>query len=441
MRILFYFNDLSDTSEHFNRLLSICHYLNSKHSNSSILIISGSNLLANLNISVNLNYKRLPALFPEGPSCYVNNSEKLGIRSEMIIEAIHDFKPDVLLVDEVPCGVAGELREAISTLKSHDVKTKIVLLLQDVIDHPKITISDWENQGFYHAIEQDYDQILILGMQEIFHMVREYQFPANIQHKVFFCGYIRYHAEYQHIPSVRQTLNLQPHDQLVVVSATSDITSYHLIATYLQGLALLPNADHIKTAMFIGLDMPSRKRQILLDVAKLNDRVIIQENSNDLMRYLVSANAVVTMGGYDKICEAFSAGTPAVVIPQISASQDEFIRIASMKKLGLVRAIHPEYLTPHALMQLVWKQLQSDPFKPGLKIDLEALPRISYYLQQLTNPKGQSKGVIKHDRRSSCDRRADRDTLKNSCDEFLKVSRSVNSSWEQKLNPYPLRLR
>jgi predicted glycosyltransferase len=434
VKILFYFNDFTDTSEHFHRLVSICDYLRLRPLDHSILIVSGSELLISLSISRNLTYLELPSLAQEfqGPSEGVScNVERIALRSQMIVEVIHDFKPDIVLVDELPCGIGGELRVTISTLKSEYTDTKLFLLLRDVIDHPESIIPDWEDQGFYRTIEQDYDQVLILGMQEIFHAPREYQFSAAIYHKVVFCGYIRHHAEYQHIPSVRQSLKMRQTDQLVVVAPTGDYLGYQITANYLQGLALLPNENNIKTAIFLSPDLSPRRRQTLLNVAELNDRVIIQKNRNDLMRYMVSANAVVTTGGYDRICEVFSAGAPAVIIPKTISSCEELIRIANMRKLGLLKALHPEKLTPHTLMELVWKQLQQDPFKPRLGLDLEALPRISQYLEQVANTTTRPNSTVKHDRRRNPDRRANHNSFANSIDVFSCFQRSENPDWGQ----------
>jgi hypothetical protein len=69
---------------------------------------------------------------------------------------------------------------------------------------------------------------------------------------------------------------------------------------------------------------------------------------------------------------------------------------------------------PNPLMQLIWKQLQEDPFNPRLRLDMDALPRIYQYLEQITNPKKQSSAVIKNDRRHNSNRHVDRDALKKS---------------------------
>jgi predicted glycosyltransferase len=414
MKVMVYFNDESGDVGQIHRMLSICEYLLKSIADASVLVISGSPLLSSFRISPALDYIKLPSLNPLqtdrlNSGCSGSDLDIMAkFRSDIILAAARNFKPDILLVDEKPYGLGDELKRTIAYLRCNSAETKFVLLLQDVVDHPSVVIPAWETQGYYGAIGNEYDQVLVVGMQEVFNVSHQYHFSAAIKRKVHFCGYVRYSAEYQQIHSVREELAMPPHQQLIVVAPDDDSDGYGVIATYLQGLALMPDAETILTLIVLGDDMPEAKRNTLIEAASLLDRVVIKSGTYDLMRYLVAANVVVSMGDYDRICEIFSAGTPAVVIPKVKSTQEQVIRVAGLKKLGLLKAIHPDRLTPEYLMELVLKQLQRDPLKPMLKLDLEALPRISKYLLRLTYPAVGSKAMVRRDRRANTDRRTDR---------------------------------
>ncbi len=443
MKIMVYFNDQSGDIGQIHRLLSICEYLLKSMTDASVLVISGSTLLPSFQISPALDYIKLPSLNAldadqlNGVRLSAEPDAMVKFRSDIILAAARNFKPDILLVDEKPYGLGDELKRTIAYLRCNSAETKFVLLLQDILDHPSVVILAWEVQGYYAAIGNEYDQILVMGMQEVFNVSHQYHFSAAIKQKVHFCGYVRYPAEYQQIQSVREELAMQAHQRLVVVAPDSGTDGYGVIATYLQGLAMVPDDTMHQTLVVLGADMPEAKQNTLIEVASLIDRVTIITATDDLMRYLVAADVVVSMGGYDRICEIFSAGTPAVVIPNVKLTQEQIIRLAGLKKLGLLKAIHPDRLTPEYLMELVLKQLQHDPLKPMFKLDLEALPRISKYLLRLTYPAAGSQPATRQDRRTKTDRRADRHNFNQAIDDLL------GNTWPNlPLKPnFPSRLR
>jgi predicted glycosyltransferase len=403
MKIMIYLNgDGSDVGQTC-RFSCICDHFLKSIPGASILLVSG---LGNMEIfpsSEPLNYIQLPTLDqPEN-----NLARIVKLRSDIILLAALDFNPDIFLVDETPYGTAGELEKTIAYLRSSSSQTKLVLLLKDVLDHPDVVVPQWQADGHYKAFIDDYDQILVLGMREVFNVPRHYHFSAAIKNKTQFCGYIRYAANYQHIQTVRKDLQMLPHQRLVVVAPDSGEHSYGVIATYLQGIALLTHPEQIQTVIFLDPKMPEAKQNTLLEAANLLEQVVIKPLADDLMDYLIAADAVVSMGNYDRLCQIFSAATPAIVIPQASSSHEQLIRTICLKKLGLLKAIHLNNLTSSRLMELIWKQLQRDPLQPGFQLDLEALPRIGKHLIRLTNNLSSSNLEVKHDRRSNFDRRSD----------------------------------
>ena len=425
MKIMVYLNDESGDIRRLHRLLSVCDYLLKNMTDSAVLVVSGSPLFSSFHVFPALDYIKLPSLnlTPDNRlnrfRCSSEPDSMVKFRSDIILAVARNFKPDILLVDEKPYGLGDELKPTIAYLRSNSAETKLVLLLQDVIDHPSTIIPAWEAQGYYGAIGNEYDQVLVMGMQEIFNVSYQYHFSAAAKRKVNFCGYVRYPAEYQQIQSVREEFGMLPHQRLAVVAPDDGTDGYGVIATYLQGLGMLPGDAMLQTLIVLGPNMPEAKRRTLIEVASFLDRVVIKAETDDLMRYFVAADVVVAMGDYDRICEVFSAGTPAVVIPQVKSTQEQLIRVAGLKKLGLLKAIHPDQLTPEYLMELVLKQLQRDPLKPTLKLDLEALPRISKYLLRLTYPVLGSKAEVRQDRRANPDRRVDRHDFNQALDDLL----------------------
>jgi predicted glycosyltransferase len=371
------------------RMLAICDYLLNDLSELSILLVSGSPMLQGFRLPKGLDYIKLPCLNRGENGNLVAKylgaatDEMVQLRSDLILSTVASFKPDVLVVDKKPYGIRHELGATLDYCKTSLPKTRLVLLLRDILDNSETTIADWKTNHYYNAVEQFYNTILVAGIPEVFDVCKEYQFPLTIAKKVKYCGYIRRQPGNRSVNRVRQELRLSSGQRLVVVTPGGGEDGYPLIENYLSGLALLPASPNFHSLIICGPEMPLEQKKTLSQMARSFPHVQMGEFTDDLISYLAAADAVVAMGGYNTICEILSVGKRAVIVPRYKPSQEQLIRAARMSRLGLFKAIHPEQLTPRSLMRSLFLQLNCDHWSPGLHLDMDALPRISQYISQL----------------------------------------------------------
>ena len=105
------------------------------------------------------------------------------------------------------------------------------------------------------------------------------------------------------------------------------------------------------------------------------------------MSYILTADIVVSMAGYNTVCEILSAAKPALIIPRVQPSQEQLLRAEIMNHLGLFSVIYPRYMTPKLLMNSLLNLLYIDKITPSIQLDMNALPRISHYIQRLLSLK------------------------------------------------------
>ncbi|MBH8565424.1 glycosyltransferase [Nostoc sp. CENA67] len=378
------------------RMLAICTHLLDSIGELSILVVSGSPMLHSFRLPKRLDYIKLPCLnrgiSGKFSAKYLGIAvdETVKLRSELILSAIANFKPDIFLVDKKPYGIRDELKATIEYLKAKLPETPIILLLRDILDHPDITVKEWRKHGYYEAIDKFYERVLVLGTPEIFNICHEYQMPPKVANKVQFCGYIRKELGRKKPNLVLNELQLSPEEKLILVSPGGGEDGYRLIDTYLSSLALLPATYQLRSLIICGPEMPLIEQAALQHKAALYPSVQIGEFTDDLMSYIAAADALVTMGGYNTTCEILSVGKPAVVVPRHKPSQEQWIRAEQLAKRGVLKAIHPDNLTPESLLRSLLEQLdtpQSQISHPA--IDLNGLPNISQYIKTLiTNKKG-----------------------------------------------------
>lgn len=387
MRLMVYSHDAFGLGN-IRRMLAICEHLLSEIPQLSILLLSGSPMLQGFRLPKGLDYIKLPCLNRGNTGQVAVKFLRMGIdetvklRSELILSAAVNFQPDLFLVDKKPLGIKNELTATVDYLHEHLPDTKLVLLLRDILNSPEKTITEWQENCYSKAIEKFYQLLLIVGVREIFDFCQEYQLPTTVADKARFCGYIRRPQGHQTSQTIRQKLELKPEDKFVLVTPGGGEDGYQLVNTYLQGQEFLQNNQrHIKSLVFCGPEMPSEQKKELYEVAAKYPQVKMREFSNDLMSYLYAADVVVSMGGYNTVCEILSAAKPAIIVPRIKPSQEQLVRSQRMQALGLLKSIHPESLTPQALMEELFHVLEN-PEQPK-NINLEGLPRITRHIRNL----------------------------------------------------------
>jgi predicted glycosyltransferase len=372
------------------RIMNIATYLRQAVPDLSILIVTGSPMIQSFRIPKGIDYIKLPCLSRterEGYSAkYLDSKidEVIQLRSDLILSAILNFEPDIMLVDKKPYGIKHELRKALNFAKTYMPKTRTVLLLRDILDAPATTTKVWEDNGYYEAIESVYDLVLVLGTPEIFDPRVEYGFPISTSEKVEFCGYIQPQFLLRDRSAIRKELHVESDEQLVLVTPGGGEDGHALIQTYVQALQLMPIGARIRSLIVTGPEMSEAQRNILRQSALRFPCVSMLEFTNDLPSYMNASDLVVSMGGYNTVCEILSLKKRAIIVPRVRPVEEQWIRADRMARLGLLTTIHPDSLTPQDLLRTVLVELGSDlPLRPTL--DLAALPMLTNYVTMLLN--------------------------------------------------------
>lgn len=390
-RIMVYSHDTFGLGN-LRRMLAICEHLLDSWPNLSILLVSGSPMIHAFRLPPGLDYIKLPCL-NRGVSGQLSAKylgteleETVALRSHLIQLAAAHFKPDVFLVDKKPTGLHRELTATLDYLKSTLPNSKRVLLLRDILDTPQKTVDEWVRWHYHQTLQTYYQQILVVGMQSVFDLVQEYRLPLAIACKVRYCGYIR-KSHRQAKPGESRA----PANPLVLVTPGGGEDGYSLIHTYLTGLKALENGfkqypkQSFDSLILCGPEMPLEQQSELQQLAEAYPSVRVEDFTNDLLSCLKAASVVVSMGGYNTITEILSLGRPAVVVPRVHPSQEQFIRANCFAQKNWISVVHPAQATGEVLMQAVLTQLEQ-PLSPPDDIDFNGVAQVAAHLSQLMRP-------------------------------------------------------
>jgi predicted glycosyltransferase len=135
--------------------------------------------------------------------------------------------------------------------------------------------------------------------------------------------------------------------------------------------------------------MPADTRaDLLARFGHLAHRVTFIEFEPDLPLLLSQSDVVVSMAGYNTVCELLLFGRRAVLVPRAEPVQEQLIRARLFAERGYFDMVEPDQLTPELLMSRVLSALREpasstssgQPFDrlraSGTPIDLDGLPRI-----------------------------------------------------------------
>lgn len=381
-RILLYSHDTYGLG-HIRRTLAIAEQIATDIPNAHQLLITGSMVAGAFHLPPNLDLIKLPALSKHSSGQYkpralpLTLSQTMGWREQMILQATEQYEPDLILVDKAPAGVQGELLPTLRHIKAWRPQTRIVLGMRDIEDDPATTCAEWDTAGTRRLHDEIYDAILLYGLREVFDPVSEYQMSKRSAAKMIACGYLGRTSRIRSPQNVRRELDAGERP-LIVVTAGGGGDGFELIRNFLEAQSTRALRDACSFVV-TGPLMPQGKRALLNGSAG-TDHVTITEFTPDMMSYLAAADLVVSMAGYNTVCEILSLGVRSLFIPRVKPRREQQLRAERLAERGLARVLLPDQLTPAHLAEQIEYALASPP--PKVPLDLGGLSRVSQAISE-----------------------------------------------------------
>lgn len=388
-KILIYSHDTFGLGN-IRRMMAIAQSLVGREEQTSVLILSGSPMLHAFRIPQGIDYVKLPCLTRGLHGDYsvkflgMDYDATVRLRSNLILSTLLDFEPDLVLVDKKPLGVSNELSAAINLLQHRANRPRMVLLLRDILDEPERTREIWRKNHYYDAIAAAYDKILVVGSREIFDVAQEYGFPPECAAKVSYCGYLRRDGGLTPRQALRERLGVGS-EPMVLVTAGGGEDGYRLLSCYVHGMNTLSHNMPVRSVLLCGPEMSESQRRNVREASSGNPRILVEDFTDDMMSYMAAADLVVSMGGYNTVCEILSANRRAIVVPRVRPALEQWIRAERLAGLGLIRAVHPDSLSPRNLVQAVRRELMRGQPRRGRgeRIDLHGLDKVRAQISRL----------------------------------------------------------
>ena len=370
---------------HMRRNLLLVRRFAARYPAGSFLMVTEAREAGIFDFPENVDCLSLPALRKDSDgTCSprrlrINLPELIRLRRDVIISALSHFSPDVLIVDHLPRGALGELVPSLEMLSERG--TRLVLGLRDILEERETVQAEWARAGNHEAIEKFFDAIWIYGDPAVFDLLSEYDFPRTVAGKARFTGYLNPTAS----PDAQgagdaDTLAVKLLDRapFILCEVGGGQDGMSIAQAFVE--SEMPD-NHIGV-LLTGPFMPACDREALSRRARRNrSEFHVLDMISEPAALLSLADKVITMGGYNSVCEVISHDKHALIIPRTAPRREQLIRARRLADLGLVEWLDPEKLSPAAISE--WLRRPSPAARLRHRMDMRGLDRASKYLEQV----------------------------------------------------------
>jgi predicted glycosyltransferase len=353
-KILMYSHDTYGLG-HIRRCLAIA--LSLRKSPANILIITGSLLAGRFKIPGRIDFIRIPGMIKVTNEEYLPLSIKIGatevleIRKKIILATARAFKPDFFIVDKAPLGLKREVVETLNWLKSDCPSCTSILGLRDIMDSAASTVREWREKGIYEAMDHLYDEIWVYGCRDLYDPITEYRIPPYIASKMHFTGYIpRQIPSAEEVQSVRRSFGIADDEKLILVTTGGGGDGQPVVNAFLSAFDTNLGGIPWKTRLMV-VTGPFVSKKDYEDISRRCETqgITVLKFYRCMERLIGAAQAIVSMGGYNTVCEIVSQKKPFLIVPRAVPREEQLIRAQVLCRTGYCRYIDPRELTPESL--------------------------------------------------------------------------------------------
>ena len=355
---------------HIRRTMAIAAHLLGPRVN--IIILTGSPIAGRFAFPEQIDFVRIPGMIKKTNDEYLPLSVKLNarhaldIRKNIITATAKTFQPQLFIVDKEPLGLKKEVLPTLQWLRRSRPETKTILGLRDIMDDGPTVRKDWREKRVYKILDELYSEIWIYGNQEFYDPVCEYAISDAVKEKMHFTGYIpRKIPSKEAVKNIKKENGLGEDDKLVVVTTGGGGDGFAVMDNY---LSMLESTDQLpfKSILITGPFMPKQERKKVFKRARKRG-VRTYHFYRQMEKIFAAADVVVSMGGYNTLCEILSQGTLSLVIPRETPRKEQLIRAQTFQRQSLVEHIPWGNFTPEMLRQKLMTILENpQPYQEAI---------------------------------------------------------------------------
>ncbi len=340
---------------HLRRSVNIAAEVLSQHPRCNVLILADSPALSILATRPGIDVIKLPTIVRSGDSHWrtatlsMSTRRVVRLRRQLMLQAFAEFRPDTVLVDHMPVGALGELKPLLDHATTRPRPPKLFLGLRDVLDRPTVIRRAWQELGAYDYLPA-YDGVLIYGHRSVYDTCTAYRLLPHAS-AIVYCNYISQ-------PPTAPAPPAPPAKPFVLGMGGGGADAFPLAMAFVEAISAVRTDHDVEAVLLTGPNMATEERELL--VRHSTPHVRIESRYGDAAEWIRRASAIVTMAGYNSLCEVLTWQKKAVVVPRSGPSAEQRIRSELFSERSLIRRIRPESLDRRRLATALSQLLAGD---------------------------------------------------------------------------------
>jgi predicted glycosyltransferase len=384
LRYLLYSHDTYGLG-HFRRAALIAGGLVAASPEAQVLIVTGSPQTQAFALPERVDSLKLPAATKDVDGSYrprkITDSidELVRLRASVLLAACTEFVPDVILVDQSPTGMAGELIPVLEQSTRRANRPRLVLGLREIVDEASRVEEGWHRDGSWEWLER-YDDVVVYGDERVLSTARELGLDRRLPGAVTHVGFVA--------PTMPAPSRESKRDPFLLVTPGGGGDGQTLLRRFLDaaedGALRIGATQGVRSLIVTGPLMSSdRRAEVARRAARLSDVEVVEFVDN--MRELIASSiAVISMAGYNTVVEELAAAAPALLVPRTAPRLEQDIRASRLDPHTNLERCPVDQLTSGRLHDFVSGSLDARACRlhnePERQLDLNGVDRVGKML-------------------------------------------------------------
>lgn len=279
-------------------------------------------------------------------------------RQDLILSAFQTLCPQVVFIELFPFGrkkFAGELLPLLEKARNMGAQRPLVLCsLRDILVSQRRDQAQHDERASLLA-NQYFDAVLVHADPTFARLEESFRPRSALRLPVYYTGFVV--AGMPPIPA-----STRPSSRQIVVSAGGGVVGEPLLREAIEAHALLWPATGLRMQVVAGPFLPEAAWQSLCAAVRGQQGLELRRMLPHLGARMHTAVASISQCGYNTALDILQAQVPALVVPFVTAQEDEQMRRARrLEQLGAVRVLDPQRLQAPTLAAEIMALLHFQP--------------------------------------------------------------------------------
>lgn len=334
-----------------------------------VLLLNGGRLPAGTRVPAGVELINLPPLGHDASFQLYSHDRWVSLeqaqhrRRQAVLAALQAARPAVVVVELYPFGrkrFRFELEPLLQAAAAADWGPRVVCSLRDILVGNRRDQAGHDERAAVTA-NRYLDSILVHADPRFARLEESFSPVTPLRVPVLYTGFVAPEPA----PGVAR-----PRLPRVLVSAGGGMVGEPLFRIAARAAGTVAGRTGLGTTIVAGPFLPAAAWARLRRLAGRTEDLQVLRQVSDLAGEMRRSAVSVSQGGYNTTMDILRAGTPSVVVPYSTPSEDEQRRRAGrLAELGALRMIPPEDLDAATLADRVSEAAGSRPRPLGLDLD------------------------------------------------------------------------